>query len=342
MKLRLWIGIVVSALLLWYSMRNVDFIEAWHSAQQMNAAFLLPYLALVIGEVALRAWRWQILLAPIRRCSLGSLTTSTIIGLMANNVLPGRAGEFLRAYFGGRMERIPFSACFATVVIDRVFDGLTASALFIAAALVYPLPDMARASAYPEYATAAIFLGYAAALIYVVSLVILVGLIANQTATLRLIAALLRIFPERFSAPVLGWLGSFVEGLGVFRDVRLLLGSLALSVVIWLGYGLTLYLMSLAFDIHLGLADSFVVLVILTIGLTVPSTPGFVGAMEAAIVTGLGFFGVDESRAFAVAVVYHVTQYVPITLWGLLALWQSRIGFAELTQPRSVAEKPQM
>ena len=321
MKLRFWIGVAVSAALLWYSMGNVDFLEAWRAAQQMNTLLLAPYLVLILGEVVLRAWRWQMLLAPIKHCSISSLTTSMIIGLMANNVLPARAGEFLRAWVGGRMEHIPYSTCLATVVIDRVFDGLTASAIFLAVVLAYPLPEIAKVS------------GYAAGVLYLATLAGLVGLITKRDATLRLVATLMRALPHRFTDPAQLWLGSFASGLGVFRDARLLTGALTLSFVIWFGYGVSLYLIWLAFDIRLAPADAFVVLMMLTIGLTLPSTPGFVGAMEAAVVTGLLFFGIDKSVAFAVAIVYHVTQYVPITLWGLLALWTTKIGFGQITQP---------
>lgn len=328
---RIWLGIAVSAGLLWYAMRNVDLQRAWLAAQGINALFLVPYLAVMFAEVPIRGWRWQLLLVPVQRASLLRLSSATLIGLMANNVLPARLGEFLRAYVGARAEKIPFSTSFATVVIDRVFDGLTVSAIFVFAVVAYPLPDLAKLA------------GYAAAGIYLGTLLVLVGLIAKRTATLTFVAWLLHWFPGGFSSRVLKWLGSFVGGLQVFRSPRLLLGSVAISLVVWFGYGLSLYLMWLAFDIHLSVIDAFVVLLILTIGLTLPSTPGFVGAMEAAIVTGLAFFGIDESEAFAIAVVYHVTQYVPITLGGFIALWFERMSFTEMAKAgEELAERAQV
>lgn len=329
MHAKMWVGIVVSALLLWYSMRNVDFLRAWSAAQGMNLILLLPYLVVLAAEVLVRALRWQVLLQPTRECSFRNLSSATLIGLMANNVLPARAGEFVRAYVGARMEGLPFSTAFATVVIDRVFDGLTASAIFILAVLVYPLPELAK------------WAGYLAAAIYLGTLAFLIALIAREAATLQWVGTALRAFPHRFRSAATGWLSAFVRGLGVFRRPRLLTASVALSVVIWLGYGLSLYFMWLAFDIRLSVFDAFVVLLILTIGLTLPSTPGFVGAMEAAIVTGLAFFGVDQSQAFALAVVYHVTQYIPITVGGFVALWLERMTFTELAHvPTAGAPAP--
>lgn len=318
MNLKVWLGIVVSAGLLWYSMRNVDFARAWSAAQGMNPLFLLPYLLLIAGEVMGRAVRWQVLLSPVKQCSLWKLSSATLIGLMANNVLPARAGEFLRAYVGGRMEGIPFGTSFATVVIDRVFDGLTASAIFVFALLAYPLPDLAKWS------------GYLAAAIYLATLTLLLALIVRRRATVELVRSLLRRLPIGRGGRGLTWFEGFVSGLDVFRSPSSLLASTVLSGLIWLGYGLMLFLIWLAFDLRLSVADAFVVLLILTIGLTLPSTPGFVGAMEAAIVTGMVWLGVDESRAFAVAVVYHVTQYLPITIGGFVALWFERMSFTDV------------
>src|SRR5205807_59678 len=124
--------------------------------------YLIPSVALVLVEVFLRALKWQILLLPLKRCSLWKLNSATLIGLMANNVLPARAGEFVRAYAGARLAGVPYSTSFATVVIDRVLDGLTVSALFIAVIIFQPL---IMTEPLPEWLNRA---GYVAAGIYLV------------------------------------------------------------------------------------------------------------------------------------------------------------------------------
>jgi uncharacterized protein (TIRG00374 family) len=322
LNIRVIIGVAFSAGLLWYSMRNVDFVLAWTAMQQMKFVFLVPYMALVVGEVPLRAWRWQMLLAPTRATSLGRLTSASFIGLMANNILPARAGEFVRAFAGARLEGLPFSTVFATVVIDRVFDGLAASAIFLVVVFTIDFPPAAKV---PGFAATGLYLGV---------LIVLVALLLKQALTLRLIAAVLRFFPRRLTTPILGWIAPFVSGLGVFRRPNLLGGSLALSLIIWLGYGLTLYLSVLSFDIHLSVLQCLALLLVLTLALTLPSTPGFVGVMQFGVTQGLAFYApeVNESQAFALAVVYNITQYVPITLAGFIALWRSDMGFGDITR----------
>lgn len=325
MNLRIWVGLIISAGLLWLSARNVDFGSAWDHMRAINGWYLVPYMILALGEVLIRALKWQVLLLPLKRCSFWKLSSATLIGLMANNILPARAGEFVRAYAGSRLQGIPYSTSFATVVIDRVTDGLTVSAIFVFALLFQPLPDELKAG------------GYLAAGIYLVALCVLIGLIVRESATTHLLEAVLRPFPPRISQLGLRALRSFVSGLGVFHRRGLLLATTAISFAIWVGYAVTVYLMALAFSIELSLLQAFIVLLILTIVLTLPSSPGFVGAMEWAITTGLVLFRVEPSQAFAFAVVYHVTQYVPITLGGLMALWLEPLTMGEIAHAQAPA-----
>jgi uncharacterized protein (TIRG00374 family) len=298
---------------------GVDWAQAWEFAQGLNPLFLAPYMVLIMGEVLLRAWKWQILLAPVQRTSFRRLTSATLIGLMANNVLPMRLGEFVRAFVGASMERIPFTTSFATVAIDRILDGLTVTMLFVVAILLYPLDDRWKVA------------GYGIGLIYVVALGFLMALIVSEGPTVRLVTTLLRPFPARLRDLVLSILNTFLAGMGILRNPVLLLAAEAITIVIWVGYAASLYLMALAFGINLPFPAYFLILVLLTIALTAPSTPGFIGTMEAGITAGLLLFGVDASQAFAFAIVYHVTQYVPITVGGFLALWVEGLTMADVT-----------
>jgi glycosyltransferase 2 family protein len=317
---KFWIGVLISAVLLAWAVHDVNPQAVWTHIQTVNPIYFVPYLALVAIEVVLRAWKWYVLLTPVKRASFRNLNAATLIGLMANNVLPARAGEFVRAYVGARMERIPFSASLATVVIDRVLDGLTVSAIFVLTILLLPeLPDQVKAA------------GYLAAGIYVFALAFLLTLLVKEALAFGLMNAVLRFFPHRFGEFVNRIVRAFVGGLGALKDVRLFGLSIFISVLIWLGYALSVFIMGLAMDINLTVFQSFVVLLIVTILLTLPSTPGFLGAMELGIKLGLVLFGIDESRALAFALVYHVTQYIPITLAGLAVLWLERIGMREIS-----------
>src|SRR5947207_425527 len=201
--MKVLIGVVVSAVLLWLSLRDVDFAGAWAATQAMNGIYLIPYLVVLVLAILVRSARWQLLLWPVKQCSFWKLNNATIIGMMANNLLPARAGEFVRAYAGARTEGLPFSTCLATAVIDRVFDGLTASGIFIFALIAYPLPEVAKVA------------GYIATGIYLVTLGVLIALVEWPEATLRWAGLLLSRMPEHLAGRAADWLRAFVSGLGV-------------------------------------------------------------------------------------------------------------------------------
>jgi len=215
-------------------------------------------------------------------------------------------------------------------VIDRILDGLTISAIFVFALALYPPLGPARAA------------GVAAGLAYLGGLAFLAALLTREDRTLRVVESALRrvrVVPSEQAARVVDALRSFADGLAVLRSPALLLQCVLLSVALWIGYALTVYALWPAFGIPLSVGDAFVVLIVQTIGLTVPSTPGFVGAIELAFVMGLGMFGVDPSQALAFALVYHIAQYIPHTLGGLLALAAERLSFTEIASAQSTGRQ---
>ena len=123
--MKLWLGVAVSGVLLWLAFRGVDLQEVGHSFTQVRTVWLLPVLASIFVRFWLTAIRWQVLLRPVKRIGIHRLFAVTMIGFMANNVLPARMGEFVRAYALGRSESLSTPLSFATIVLERVFDGFT-------------------------------------------------------------------------------------------------------------------------------------------------------------------------------------------------------------------------
>ena len=125
MRTKIWLGVAVSAVLLWVAVRGVSLDEVLQQLRQVRPVWLIPVLASIFLRFWLTALRWQLLLRPTKRIGVHRLFAITMIGFMANNVLPARLGEFVRAYALGRSEALPASLPFATIVIERIFDGFT-------------------------------------------------------------------------------------------------------------------------------------------------------------------------------------------------------------------------
>src|SRR5688572_23965346 len=131
------VGILISAVALYFAFRGRDWGEIFAHIRRANVALILLATAFSTFVFWIRAWRWRYILAPIADLPFHSRFAAVNIGFAANNLLPARVGEFLRAYSLTRMEpRVPIVSSFASLVMERLFDGvLVISFLFLSMAL---------------------------------------------------------------------------------------------------------------------------------------------------------------------------------------------------------------
>jgi len=316
MRGKVWLGVTVSALLLWVAVRGVSLDEVLQQLRQVRPAWLVP----LIGSIALRFWltalRWQLLLKPVKRVGVHRLFGITMIGFMANNILPARLGEFVRAYALGRSESLSPSVPFATIVIERIFDGFTLL-LFLVGGLSFLQPSPA--------------LLWAAALTGVLYLIVLGFLIALRMGHgMGILTWACSHLPSRLSGTAQHFLESFRAGLDVLTDVRAILGAALLSIVIWVVNAAGMEATFRAFSLDLPPYASFVVLGTIAVALVLPSAPGYVGPLQAGAVQGMAMLGVARDTALSLSIVYHLANYIPITITGLVYLSSMNLSLGEL------------
>ncbi|MFZ5625528.1 MAG: lysylphosphatidylglycerol synthase transmembrane domain-containing protein [Gemmatimonadota bacterium] len=325
---RLAVGIVVSLGLLWWSFRGVPLAEA---AAHVRSAHLAPLLgAVILATITfpIRVARWRLLLRRDDGSALppGPMWHAVAIGFMANNVLPFRAGELLRAYAVNRLSGARVSAAISSIGVERVFDGLTVVALLACALLSPGMPSdlMIAGQRLTDVAQVA-------ALACGVLLLAAATVLTLPDLTERIIRALIpaRHLANRLVAIVAG----LRHGLGVLRSPARVATVVCWSFVLWMTNAAAFWLAYRAFDITVAYPGALVMQAALVFGIAVPSTPGFVGVFEAVIKAVLNLFGVDDIRAVAYAVTYHVTTFLPITVLGLWSLWHTPIALRDARQP---------
>jgi glycosyltransferase 2 family protein len=254
-----------------------------------------------------------------------------VMGFATNNLLPGRLGEFWRAYLLGRKRNVSKTFALASVFVERVFDGLTLLALLAIVSTSIQLPGWSRQV---ELFAAAVFLGATVVLVVLVRAPRLI-----QTPVHRVIGL--------FHGGAASWVGlrfdAFVEGLGPLRGGSILLSAAGLSIAIWL-CEFASYLV-LSRGTALGLSSTLEIpaiglaLVIINLGIMVPSGPGYVGTQEFFGTAALGVVGANPQAALALVVVSHVVQYTLITGLGLIFfarehLWPQKLSPA-IAEPAS-------
>ena len=273
------------------------------------------------------------MLNPIGRTRFVNAFRTTVMGFAASGVLPGRVGEVVRPYLLARREGLNATACFATVILERLLDMVTVLILF-AAFLLMTTPEMGAGD---PRAFAAIKLGgLIAAAAAVLALVFMYFMAGHPAALGRLSMNVERVLPARGAQVVARLVERFAEGLIVVRQPRQFLIAVALSLPLWLSIASGIWLASRAFHIDLPFEGSFLLMTILVVGVAVP-TPGAVGGFHKAFQIGaMAFYGVPKDRAIGAAIVLHAISFVPVTIVGILFMVQEGLSLGRM---RRLAEQ---
>ena len=324
---KLWVGIGISFFFLVLLFRKIDFNKLLSSLHEMDYRYLWPALMFTFASYLFRAVRWRFLLAPMKKIGLSALFSATIIGYMANNILPARLGEFIRAFVLGEREDLDKSEVFATLVIDRLFDGLTVLLILLITFFTVKLPPGM------EQVQKGLVLGGYLTLGFYVAVVIFVLLLKKYTGgTLKLVASVMKPLPARFAEKIIPVLGSFIQGLRLsprLADRVLLFIS---SAIIWTFAVYALDMVLRSFGIFLPITAAMFIMVFLVFAVMVPASPGYVGTYHAACVYGLMAFNIELEKALSVALLAHGVNFFPVILLGIYYLWRDKISISEARQ----------
>lgn len=321
------IVLVLTAVLLWLFFRTIDLSEAWRAVRRANPWLIAAATAVTVATYGMRALRWQTLLAPIGETRFSVAFKTTVMGFAASFLLPGRVGEVLRPYLLARQEGLRASATFATIVVERVLDLATVLLLFGIGLLVVNV-DVG-----PAIRTAG-WLSTAGAIGGVVFLMVLAG---HPERLGRMTASLTRWLPGRAGEALAGFAATFAEGLKVMRSPAHLAVALAWSLPLWLALTFGVWLTSLAFGLTFPFVATFLVMGVLTVGVAAP-TPGGAGGFHLAYAYSVtAFFGADADTAGAAAIVLHALSFVPVTLVGLVFMWQDGLTLGRVRGLRADA-----
>ncbi len=330
------LGILLGVALLAFTLREVSIAAVWGVLRESDP--LLFALATVAGTLIfpLRARRWQTILEPVAAdIPMGPLWRSVAVGMMVTNLVPARAGEFARAFALTRETRVPFTAAFASVAVDRVFDGIIVLALLFVA-----MWD-------PALASNASIAGYS------ISQVAKIGSIAAATGLGVLYAIV--IAPERWEALVRAvarriapkledrgatLLRTFADGLAVLRHPGRFAAVLGWTLAHWLLHATAFWLGFKAVGIEVPLSAALLLQGVIAFSVALPAAPGFFGLFEVAAVAGLALYGVDATVAVSWALGFHLLTFLPITLFGLWYFARLGMRLGDLRTSESPASTP--
>ena len=313
----------LTVLFLWIAFRGTDMGKLLALMRGANYWWMLAMFACLMASHAVRSWRWGYLLSPIKRgIGFRNLFAGVMIGYMFNNVLP-RAGEIARPYAISRMESLPASSAFGTIVVERIIDTISFLLLVALLPLVYDGPLL---DSFPWLQSAGLIItGVTAA-----GLVFLVAMMVRRDWTDRfLLRPLGLVLPEWARLRTEEQVHAFLDGF-LFLKEPAGFAVIALSgVLVWFLYFLMTYVALFAFGLEtLGPRAAVVVLTISSIGVAIP-TPGSTGSYHAfTSQTLIRLFAVDPSVALGFATVTHAVGFIGVTLVGLYYFIRDRFTYA--------------
>jgi uncharacterized protein (TIRG00374 family) len=327
------IGISLSAVLLWWTLRDVSLGEVWQELSHSNLLLFLAAATCATLIFPLRARRWRTILQPVAPDQpFSALWRSTAIGMMANNVLPARAGEIARAYALTKQTTVPFATSIASLAVDRLFDMVVLLLLAVAAFFDPAFPREARIAGQT--------LGHLAQGSIVFVALLIMALYALAFFPSQLVRAF-ELFARRVS-PSLEQRGKsallrFSEGLSVLRSPRRFTAVLAWTIAHWLLNALGFWLGFKAVGIHLPFSASLFLQNLIAVGVALPSAPGFFGVFEKFATVGLGIYGVGAAAATSWAIGFHILSFIPITVIGAYYFTQLGLHLTDINSAREGA-----
>jgi uncharacterized protein (TIRG00374 family) len=330
-----WIGgPAIAVILLWFSFRGVQLDELLEQIRHANPLLLGLSLCAVPLFLTLRAWRWRILLSPVRaQIPMSESFSATAIGYLAG-LLPGKVGEVLRPALLSRRLRLPFAPVLATVGVERVILDLLTVLFLGALALLLPSHltglDAGEASTWlPRFQRlAAVVLGLAILALFLLHLAGRHREVIGERLDRAAESAGGRIIP-----PTIRWLASLLPGFAALSSWRGLLLVVGQSLLIWLVTAAGMHAGIAACGVEIPPGGMLILLPVLVAGISIP-TPGNTGTFHLAMKLGLmSFFEVDESIAVGTSLIVHLVNWSPLIVAGAVS-----IAFGGMRAPRENPE----
>lgn len=302
-------SLALAAVLLYFTLRGLDWGAFWNAIRNGRYEILLLTVPIASASYFIRGMRWAVLVRSEASVPVLSVFWANMVGYMGNAFLPARAGELLRSTYLGQERGLGTSFVLATALTERILDAVALVLIGSVALLTQGQIPSSMANPIRLLALAGL-----AGLALLVAAPFQEGLILRTIGRLPL--------QPRLSTMVSDQVKRFLAGMRPLQDGRRLLTFIALLGLIWLVDGVGTMVGVRIVSQTLNLAQALVLLSALGLSSAVPSTPGYIGVYQFAAVSVLVPFGFPRADALAYILISQVMNYLVVSVWGLMGLWQ--------------------
>ena len=311
-NLKIAISFLIVAVLFFLLFRKLDFELFRKYLSEGNKLLILCGVLVYLSSFAVRALRWKVLLRHIGNFKVPELAPVIVAGYAVNNVLPVRIGEIVRAAIAGKIFKISIPSAFASVFVERVFDGLTIALILSVTLFFYPFQDNMK------------ILALVASLLFAILFVF--ALAAAFSSKPLEFVRFIRFKAPKFSMPLFDFAEKFLKGAASLDSWQKIVATFLLSMCVW-AFELAVYLLiSAAFGVKIPFVGCLVMLCAANLGMLAAPTPAGLGVFQGAIVFALESFNVPYEQRMAVALILHAAQIVPTTVIGFIWIWVKNLS----------------
>ncbi|MDD5687049.1 MAG: lysylphosphatidylglycerol synthase transmembrane domain-containing protein [Elusimicrobia bacterium] len=317
MKKRILFGILISVFFLYFVLRNIDLKNILEIISNGKYWWVLPTLLTTTLGFLFRSIRWKYLFLPIKDIKPEQLFSSLIMGFAANNIFPMRFGEFVRAYIVGKKHNVSKSASFATIVFERIMDGV-GILILVSISLIF-LPK------FPPWTKRAMFFS----ILFFVGTLVVAGILIIKKHFIDLLMKIPCIKCE-LKEKIINKIKRFITGFEIIKDIKVFFTVILFSLCVWTCETLTMFFFMKVVGVHLSIFVVIFIVFATVIGVTIPAAPGSIGTFEFFFVASMMFFGVSKGKALASALIIHSIGIIYVILLGGYFFLKEGISYKEI------------
>jgi len=309
-----WVGILISAVFLYLALKGMELSKVWEAIKTAQYWWLIPGIAVYFIGVWVRAWRWHYMLRPLKKIPTRIMFPIVTIGYMGNNIYPARAGEVLRAAVLKQREGVPISASLATVIVERIFDGVVMLGfVFLNLGELTKLSGDSGVVGTVSIRDVTLW----GSIIFLGALLVFLLAAMFPRVTERIADFFINhLLPQKIRQKTHDLTVRFLSGLESLRSPFEALMIFFTTVIIWLLETAKYWFVMHAFPFEVSFFALMLMNGIVNLATTLPSAPGYVGTFDAPGIALLTAYGVSGEVAAGYTLVLHAALWFPITLLG--------------------------
>lgn len=305
-----FISLALAVVLMLWAWRDVNWSDLGQILQRIHPGWIVLATVTFLAAFVVRGHRWGLLL-PGQNTPFGTRVAAVFIGFAGNCVLPANAGELVRVGVLNRHTGVPVAIALGSILSARLLDAAVALLFLIGPLLWLPRLQVNN--------LAMVALGLGIVLMYASF-----WLAANAPKRIeRWIGIILgRIGLHRQATKIQTVVSGLLQGLAVLKSPKNLGLALADSLAVWSLSGISFWAVLQAFELDTpGFMGALFIQSMEALAVVIPSTPGHLGAFEAAVRFALGLYGIQGDSAIGYTLIMRLIMYGSLTVvGGLFAL----------------------